>query len=504
MKYKYKRKPYKHQIAALRKLLENGFGGALLMEPRTGKTKVCIDYASIMHQAGKVNRVVVVCPVSVIDVWVREVQLNCPFNYRILVWDRDGRKSLNLPRFGKDTIDWIIINYDAFSTPGRMIGRDRNGNIKRSKSRGGRYDVKKRLLMWQPQLVILDESHRIKSPSAKKSTALVSLGKEIPYKVLATGTAVTKKKRVFDLYMQWKFMKPDSPLLLDEDGNRHTSGSFKAEYGKWLAKNGYEQWIAPRNQKRLHKLVHAESFAVTRDECYDLPPVFPDQIVKVQLKESARIYDEMAEQMIARIKSGEYTEATIKLVLNLRLSQITSGISKTVPSAQYPSGRLVRIGREKLRIMEDLFEDWFEQEEKLVVAARFRADIFGILKLAKTKFKIDGQVIVGGMTREERTRGIDKFREKPGPALMVMNPQAGSLGIDLSTAATMIWYSLPNSYVDYTQARDRIALAAKANRHLMLLGEGTYDELQYQTLQEDGDVVKAVMASPDILRRNFK
>ena len=147
------------------------------MEPRTGKTKVAVDYLSILHTAGKVNRVLVVGPVVAIQVWVDQLKENCPVPYRLTVWDRQGRKENSLPGYGKDILDIVLINYDAFSTPGSFrVHRsgpqkgqpilDKHGVKVRSKSTGGRYSAKKRLIAWQPQLIILDESHRIKTPSA--------------------------------------------------------------------------------------------------------------------------------------------------------------------------------------------------------------------------------------------------------------------------------------------------------------------------------------------------
>jgi SNF2 family DNA or RNA helicase len=440
--------------------MELEWGGALLMEPRTGKTKVSIDFASIRHQQSKVNRVLVVCPSAVIDVWIAEIATHCPFEYTVTVWDKKGRKTIDLPKFGRPTLDFVIINYDAFSTPGKATGRREDGSLVRSRKRGGRYDVMRALQAWAPQLIVLDESHRIKSPSAKKATALVKLGTVADYRLICTGTAVTKAKRTFDLYMQWKFLNPESKLLWNHETNHtHTSATFKDMYGRWLTlpKENFSRFVGVRNPKRLHALVHAESFAVSRDECFDLPESYPDQIIHVDLEESADVYDQMAEEMVAKIRSGEYTEATIRLVQNLRLAQITSGIARTEPTPQYPNGRLVRIGSEKLRVLQDLLEDWFEQDEKVVICARFRADIQSIAKLT-TKLKAPTYLLYGGQERATRTAAITGFRETRGTAAFIMNPQAGSLGIDLRTASTMVWYSLTQSYVDYTQSRDRIAL----------------------------------------------
>ena len=105
------------------------------------------------------------------------------------------------------------------------------------------------------------------------------------------------------------------------------------------------------------------------------------------------------------------------------------------------------------------------------------------------------------MKREDRDKARREFQAYQGPAAFVMQPQAGSLGIDLSTAGTFIWYSLISSYVDFTQAEDRIALNPRGTRFIYLLGADTYDEMLYQTLQEDGEVAKAIMKSPELLLR---
>lgn len=501
--YKFKTKPYRHQVAALKKLMELHGVGALLMEPRTGKTKVAIDFVSMAHQVGQCNRVLVVCPSAIIDVWVDEIAMHCPHKYTVTIWDKKGRKKVDLPRFGRDCLDFVIINYDAFSTPGRITGKDSEGNVRRSRTRGGRFDMKAAFKAWMPDAILLDESHRIKSMTARKSRIMHGLGPLARIRIIMTGTAVTKKKRIFDLYSQWKFLNPGSPLLHGPDGERLTLKEFKQRFGVWTERNGYPQWLRERNPKTLHKLVHTESFAVSRDECFDLPENFPDQVIHVPLEESASVYDQMAEEMVAKIKSGEITQASIKLVQNLRFAQITSGLAKTDPTPEYPEGRTAIIGSEKLRVLQDLLIDLQENEEKVVICARFRADIQRIDKLCK-KLKMTSFVLYGGQKREERTAQIKRFREHQGPAAFIMNPQAGSMGIDLRTASTMIWYSMINSFVDYTQARDRIALSGNANRFIFLLAEGTYDELQYETLGDDNTLVKMMMASPERLLRGFK
>jgi SNF2 family DNA or RNA helicase len=516
-KYRFKKRPYKHQVEAVKKLLSTGYGGALLMEPRTGKTKVVIDYASILHARGYVNRVVVFGPVASMGVWEDQIAENCPYPFRVTMWDRRARRGRvrrgerirgTLPRFGDDVLDFVIINYDALSTIGAIIPwKIRNpktgaievfnkhpetGQIKRSRTRGGRFEMKKQIIAWQPQMIVLDESHRIKSPTARKSTMIHSLQAIPQYRVIMTGTVVTKKKRIFDIYSQWKFLNP-------ERFKRYTFSGFKTHYGKWTNRNGYPQWLRNMNEDDLHRQIHHDSFSITREECYDLPKE-TQQIIHVDLAESGVVYDQMAEDMVARIKSGEITEASIKLVQGMRLRQITSGITRTVGTPEHPKGRLVVIGSEKLRAWSDRIEDLMEADEKVVVGALWTGDILR-LKRECLHLKIPTFIIRGGMKREDHTAAWKGFAKVSGGAVFIGQPAAASEAIDLSCASIMQWYSLTPSWVNFRQFSDRIALSERPTFQEFFLARGTVDELLYENLKEDGDVGKMMITSPERLLR---
>ena len=512
-KYKFKKKPYKHQVSAIKKLLSTTFedgarGGALLMDPRTGKTKAVVDTIAITHEFESVNRVVIICPVVAIEVWKQQIADNCPVKYRLVIMDRDGRKNGVMPAYGKDILDIVIINYDAFSTPGELRyhmrgpdkGKpvlDKEGVHLRSKTKGGRYAMKQMVIKWQPQMIILDESHRIKSPSAKKSMAIHSLGPYADWRILMTGTPVTKSKRLFDIYSQWKFLNPQR--FVDEYGDPLNFSQFKAEYSRLLQMEHYQKFLGPRNEKQLHELVHLDSFSITREECYDLPLLTP-QIIPVNLEESASTYDAMAEDFVARIKTGEITEASIKLVQALRLQQITSGFVKTQPTRDHPQGRLVAVGREKLRAIEDRLEDLLEADEKVVIGALFKADIARLLALGK-KLGVPTFAIHGGVKQADRAPIPGQFAKVSGGAIFIGQPAAAGEAIDLSCASILQWYSLPSSWVNFKQFSDRIALSQKPTFHEFYLAAGTIDEDRYQTLLEDSDIGKKMIQSPERLLR---
>lgn len=553
-RYVFKTKPYKHQKKALKKLIKNGWGGALLMEPRTGKTKTLIDYASILHLRGKVNRVLIFAPTGVMGVWEREIPLHCPVKHRITVWDKDARKEVPLPRFGQDILDFVIVNYEAASTAGSYRRHPQTGKVcywkqyrkgARYKPRtdqyyrtedneliwwvwdkdraigggyvevaegtegaelridhtvhrirdkkGGRYTFKNKVKAWQPQLVVLDESHRIKNPSAAKSRVIHTL-RTASYRVIMTGTVVTKKKRIYDVYSQWLFL--NRFRFVDETGTPYTFQEFKDYFSVITRRNGYPQWMRNKNEETLHTMMHRDAFSVLREDCFDMPPLTP-QLIPVHLDESLEAYQQMAEDMVARIQTGEITEASIALVQGLRLRQLSGGIARTSPSKDHPKGRVVVIGQEKLEVLESRLEDLMEAGEHVIIGASFRPDLQRIQKMCN-KHKWKNWLVMGGVKRADRDRAVREFEANSEGGIFIANPAAASEGIDLRSAAIMIWYSLTPSWVHYRQFMDRNALHEGPRFVEYLIASGA-DQLLYDTLMEDGDVGKAMIMSPERL-----
>lgn len=485
--YPFKTQPYDHQRKALKRALRLK-RCALLMEPRTGKTKVSIDYLSALALAGKLDRAVIVAPARVLDVWVQEFHTHCPVNYHLHIWDKDARKSA-LPRVnGAYDLSVILVNYEAFAISGPTLPSGRKSKTK------GRYAHRASIEKWlegKPAAIILDESHKIKSPSGRAATMLVSMRSWFDYRLILTGTPVTKATRVFDIYMQWKFLNPH------RFAEWPTSQDFKEHFGKWTERNGYPQLLKVRNTQQLNQLIHEDAYRVKRSECFDLPP---KSVVEKRFSLSPKagaVYDELVEQMIAEIEHMKEThtvEASIPLVLTLRLMQITGGFATT------PDKEVIPISDDKLKMFEELLDEAIENDEKMVVCARFRAELDAIAALVRSK-GVPCYEIRGKQTREETTKNIKHFKDYSGCAVAAMNPQAGGVGIDLSTASHMIWYSLTNSWVDYSQACDRIALSKKATTYTYLLAKGTVDTLLYRTLHNDGNVAEEVLKNPHALLR---
>lgn len=486
MRYEPKTKPYKHQVKALKQMISQGYGGALLLEPRTGKSKTTIDYISAMNQAGKIDRVVIVSPNRIMGTWIQEFHRHCPRIFKITVWDAKGRKLPLQEVDGSHQLHVVLVNYEAFATPGKKTKSGRESKrTGRWKTRG---DLRKWLNGGKSGCMVLDESHKIKSPSGRAANMIVSMSGDVSYRLILTGTPLTKAKRAHDIYMQWKFLNPERFSMYE------TAQDFKNHFGRWKQvvdpKTGREfpKYLGPANVKELQYRMAKDAVIVRREDCFDLPPR-EDIVIPVKLKASRKHYEEMAQDMITMLEDGREAEATIKLVQQLRLTQITSGFVTT------DEGEVVRVGFEKSDALKELLDDMFEKDQKVVVAARWKADLDLIAELGEhIGFKVWS--IRGGVKRTDSDKAILDFRDFDGPGMMVIQPQAASMGIDLSTASTMIWYSATPSWVDFSQSCDRIALSRTSTTFYHLLATQSVDEILMETLRGDGDVARAIMTRP--------
>lgn len=479
--YKFRTTPYAHQKAALRKILRQGYGGALLMEPRTGKSKVTVDWLCIQVKKGRLDRALIICPNRVMGTWVNELLLHAPIRVHVTVWDAAERKrGVPATPAGYD-LYVILVNFDAFGTPGKKTSSGR-----RSKA-SGRFKHRAMIKKWidgRPAACVVDESHKIKSPSGKVSNMIVSMHSMFPYRLILTGTPMTKANRAFDIYMQWKFLNPDRFSDLP------TVGEFKEEFGQWTQRNGFPQFLRPKNMKKLHQRIQEDAFIIRRDECFDLPPR-EDIIRLVELDASRGAYDQMAEEMIALINEaeGKVAEASIKLVQSLRLGQITSGF------VTLDDGTIERLGYEKAHVLKELIIEEAEKDQKIVVVARWKPDLDLIEAMARD-LDLPVWSVRGGVKRSESDQHIIDFRNHTDAGVMVLQPAASSLGIDLSTAAHMVWYSHTPSWVDFTQCCDRIALSRASTTFTHLVATKSVDEVVLNTLANDGDMGRAILSHP--------
>lgn len=391
LKYKFKTRPYRHQVKALKKLIFKR-GGALFMEMGTGKSKIIIDFCCAMHLKCRVDTVVIVCPKSVISVWKLEIRKHAPEKI-------------------KDKIKWVVINYDQL--PDREV---------KNTVYLGRMHVLKKLLGLKRSILVIDESHMLKKPSAQRSKAVYQMAQDADYKVLATGTPLTKD--VLDLYMPFK--------ILDE----HIFGTNFADFKRrYCVFGGYGNYKLLRyiNLEDLKRKAKPHVFQAKKKDCLDLPSRI-DKIIPVKLTgETRELYDEMLKEGLVRV-NGEEVEAEIILTKILRLQQISSGFLKTEEGIQF-------FGEDKRQKLEGDLAQFREQGiNKAVVFCQFIPDLRVCAETAK-KFGYNVILFHGDVSLEDREERLCEFDETDIPSIFVCQNDAGSMGISLTAASDAIHYS---------------------------------------------------------------
>ena len=179
MNYKFKTKPYAHQLKAL-ELSWNKECFAYFMEMGTGKSKVLIDNISMLYDAGKINGAVIVAPKGVYKNW-HEIEIPTHMADHVehvsILWqsniNKKQEKELSKLFTTSHELHVLIVNVEALSTKKGV-------------------DFVSKFLNCHQTLMAIDESTTIKNPQAKRTKSIIKLGELAKYKRILTGSPVTK------------------------------------------------------------------------------------------------------------------------------------------------------------------------------------------------------------------------------------------------------------------------------------------------------------------------
>lgn len=470
--YPVKANLYKHQIRGANMALRafgaldaktpgGGFGE--LFEMGCGKTLTTIAVAGALYNLGKIDRVLVVAPTSVCSVWPHDLNqfATFPWEARVLLGDKKKRlKALNeLENWPFKALRIAVINYE-------------------STHREGIFEA---LAAYKPDLIVCDESQRIKNPSAAQSKALHKLGDAAPFRMLLSGTPV--QNNAVDLYSQYRFLDPAV-----------YGANFYAFKNRYCIMGGYgqHQIVGYRNMDELVEKEHSVAYRVTKEECLDLPQqTFINRYVQFTDAEQA-IYEQLRKSSFLELETGENVTATTILTMYLRLMQLTGGFLTADEST-----RPKQVNTAKLDALADIVDDYVvDAGKKLVIFARFRAEIAAIENLLRLR-KIQYGSIYGDVPMEERGKIVEDFQTNPDTKVFVAQIQTAGLGITLHAASTAVFYSYDYNYANYAQALARIH---RIGQHLPvtyihLVVDGSIDEKILAALENKEDMAKTVVDS---------
>ena len=455
-----KTKPFKHQIAGYNLGVTLPAAG-LLFEQGCGKTLTAIAIMGTRFTRGEIKRVLIVAPASVVPVWPKEFAAHADFPHTCKALEGPVKKRIEQLQEagsaqeagGKKPLTVVVINYEAT------------------------WRMEEALIAWKPDMIIADESQRIKTPGARQSKSLHKLGRTAKYRLILTGTPVTQGP--LDFYSQYKFLEPNV------FGSSYYA--FKARYAIF---GGYEnrEIIGYNNLPELIQRAHSLAFRVRKEDALDLPE-FMDQELYCELEARAkRIYSQLARESAAELEDNKLLTAANILAKLLRLSQLTGGYLGD------GEGEIHQVSKAKLSLLEETLSDLMEAGKKVVIFARFIPEMKAIRR-ALDKKKIEYGFIAGEVKQQLRGEEVRRFQEDPECRVFLAQIQTAGLGITLTAADTAVFYSLDYSYANYDQCRARIHRIGQQNKctYVHLIAKDTVDEKALRTLKAKKSVADEVV-----------
>ena len=468
MNYKFKTKPYAHQMTALEKSW-NKESYAYFMEMGTGKTKVLIDNVAMLYDKGKIDGALIIAPKGVVKTWYeQELPTHLPDHIEnvSVLWQPNITKTQQEKLdtlFEIDTaLHILIMNVEALST-----------------EKGVKFATK--FINSHKTMMAIDESTTIKTPSARRTKNIISLGLNAKYKRIMTGSPITKNP--LDLYTQCEFL---DPWLLDFASYYAFRNRYAEMKTMHLRGRSIQVVDGFQNLGELSDKVKDFSYRVLKEDCLDLPP---KNFIKRHISLTAdqqKVYKQMKEEALA-ILNGKVTTTMTVLTQLMRLHQITCGYV----TADDGSTQEVESNR-----MTELMSVLEETEGKAIIWANYQFSVGDIIKNITKKFGKDSYVHYYGLTPQEiRQENIVKFQTDPNCRFIIGTPATGGYGITLTAANTVIYYSNGYDLEKRLQSEDRAhRIGQKKNvTYIDIIAEDTIDEKIVEALRNKIDIASQVM-----------
>ena len=470
MNYKFKTKPYEHQLDALQASCDKEVF-AYFMEMGTGKSKVLLDNAAILYDKGEINALLLIAPKGVYKNWYdSEIPTHLPdhVNHKTVLWKTSDKsikqkKILNTLFEPGTDLRILIMNVESFS------------------SGDGPSFAYKFLSAHPKSMVAIDEATTIKTPTTNRTKSIIKLRDMCKYRRILTGSPVTKSP--LDLYSQCEFL---DPWLL----GHQSYYTFKARHAvtKKILVNGrkIEIVVGYTNIPELSEKVEKFSKRILKEDCLDLPDkTYVKHYVELT-KEQQRLYNQMKQEAIAFLDGKMQSSATVMTQL-MRLHQITCGhfTADDDTIKDLPCSRL----SELMNILENI-------EGKTIIWSHYTHDVKRIIAEIKKVYGDDSVVDYYGATdTDERSKNIKKFQNDDKCRFFVGTTHTGGYGITLTAGSNMIYFS--NGYDlekrQQSEARiDRIGQTRKMT-YIDIMAQDTIDERIVKALRNKVTIANAIM-----------
>lgn len=467
------RPPWEHQKQAIARYAdEDEF--ALWHDMGVGKTTTTISIMRWKYAcAGEVLPTLIVSPVATLWNWQEE-------------WKRNAATPV---------ADTVRVVYAKSSAKRLKILRDPLGKIFIINPEALRIKtVLEELLKMKFKAVIVDEAHKFKNPKSTTLEALLSISDNAVIRGMLTGTPILKS--YLDVWSQFRFL---------DKGRRLCKNFFVFRRSYFVDKNlgmpkakYYPDWRPmPDAEARLTRTIDAVVSRVQKADCLDLPPLIKTKKLIPLSTEQQKIYETMLEDLVIQVSAGTCS-ATNALTQTLRLLQILSGYLPLKSDDFLTGSRLtIKDNPRLLQLDEDLAD--LTPNHKVIVWSNFADTYEDIIEVARKHSPKVAELTGRTKDREEQMR---MFNEDPECRVIVSNPQAGGVGVNLIAASYSIWFSRGYSLGDRLQGEARnYRGGSEVHRQIVqidYLAAGTIDEDVFAALTEKQDLSDSIL---DVLRR---
>lgn len=403
-----------------------------LSEAGTGKTSAAAWAADYLMSKGYVTRVLVVCPMSIMDTAWRADLFRTVMHRTVAIASGDRRRR-------EEVIDgdyeFVIINFDGVKV------------VQKALAEGG-FD-----------LIIVDEANAIKNVSTDRWKALASLVTAHTRLWLMTGTPASQSP--VDAYGLAKLVNPT--------GVPKFFGSFRDMVMVKVSQYRY----LPRmdSQDTVHKALQP-AIRYTKEECLDLPEMLYTTREVPLTKQQLHYYELIRKEMVALAAGEEITARNAAGLIN-KLLQISQG-------AAYSTNREVVEFDITARI-EELMDVIEQSQQKIIVFIPYRHVMDKVAdELNKRIVKLIGfgkghgvSCIHGGVSAGERATIFKQFQTEENPRILLIVPQAAAHGVTLTAADTVVWWGPVTSAELYIQGNARAHRAGQKNKVTVVRLQGS-------------------------------
>lgn len=443
--YVFKTVPFLHQ-AEIHNESKDLLCYALFCEQGTGKSKSIIDTAVHLYINNKIDALLIAAwPNGVHLNWVdEEVPAHLPDHipYQMAYWvaspkvaERRAIEAMLVPAEDR-TLKIFTINIEALAT-----------------KRGRAYVLE--FLKTYRTLWTVDESTCISNPKAAQTKGCLALRKHATYRRILTGTPALEGP--MKLYTQMQFLHESilgftnyyafraryAVLVTEEDPRR---------FDKHGLPKTYKRIVSYQNIEELSDKIAPYSFRVLKEDCLDLPPKLHEPSQLVELSSEQRImYRMMADKLLIELEDGSIVSAAMTLTKLLRLQQILGGFLKD------ETGREIPVPGVDPRLK--AFMIWAElinpERNKALVWCRYKYEINNVGRALINEYGPDAVVEYSGrVNNEQRRTNKRRFQEDDKVRFMVLS-KAGALGLTLTAASFVAYYSHQDSMLLRAQSEDR-------------------------------------------------